>query len=188
MPPAGGLLGAHDLTARLEQWVADSRSEAVVAERARERWLRVQADESSTFAGVLLDLAERGGPVLVQGRAGRRHRGVITAVAADFCALRTPGGRDVLLAFGGISSVRPEARGTEAAGDRTVHADVSLAEILSLLAADRPRVLVLTQAADEGIAGELRRVGRDVVTIRLDGTPGASAVVAVAAIAEVSLV
>jgi hypothetical protein len=69
-----------------------------------------------------------------------------------------------------------------------VRADLGLAEMLSVLAAERPRVLVVTLASDEGVAGELRSVGRDVVTIRLDGDPQASAYVAVDAIAEVSLV
>jgi len=188
VPPEAGLLGGPDLTARLERWVAEARTADAAASRARERWLRVQADESSTFAGVLLDLAERGTPVVVHGPAGRRHRGVITAVATDFLALRTSGGRDVLLAYGGIASVRPDARGPGPVGDRVVRAELGLAEMLSVLAAERPRVLVVTTAdGDGGIAGELRGVGRDVMTLRLDGEPR-SAYVAVAAVAELALV
>jgi hypothetical protein len=60
--------------------------------------------------------------------------------------------------------------------------------MLSVLAADRPRVLIVTTADAEGVAGELRSVGRDVVTVRLDGDPRAGAYVAITAIAEVSLV
>jgi hypothetical protein len=69
-----------------------------------------------------------------------------------------------------------------------VHADLELAEMLSALVADRPRVLIVTAADSEGIAGELRSVGRDVVTMLLDGDPRASAYIAIAAIAEVSTV
>jgi hypothetical protein len=176
-----------DLSGRLERWLAEARSADAAATRARERWLRLQADESATFAGVLVDLAERRTPVVVAGVAGRRHRGTIVAVATDFCAVRTPSGRDVLLAFRGIASVRPDSRHA-ATGDRVVRADLGLPEMLSVLAAERPRVLVVTTAGDEGIAGELRSVGRDVVTISLDGDPKASAYVSVTAIAEVSLV
>jgi len=188
VPPGAGLLGGPDLTARLERWVADGRSADAAAARARQRWLQVQADESATFVGVLLDLAEQGSPVVIHGRGGRRHRGSIAAVAADFCAVRTSGDRDVLLSFAGIGSIRPDARGAGPTGDRAVRADLGLAEMLSVLAVDRPRVLIITTADAEGIAGELRTVGRDLVTIRLDGSSRASAYVAIAAIAEVSLV
>ena len=188
MPPGAGLLGGPDLAARLERWVADARSSDAAAARARERWLRLQADESATFAGVLIDLAERGTPVVIHGRGGRRHRGTIAAVAADFCALRTSGGRDVLLAYAGIGSVRPDSRSPGPSGDRVVQADLGMAEMLSVLAAERPRVLIVTTADAEGIAGELRSVGRDMVTVRLDGDPRAAAYVGITAIAEVSLV
>ena len=181
-------MGGPDLAARLERWVADARSADAAAARGRERWLRLQADESATFVGVLIDLAERQTPVVIYGRAGRRHRGSIAAVASDFCALRTSGGRDVLLAYAGIGSVRPDSRSAGPIGDRAVEAEIGLAEMLSVLAADRPRVLIVTAADDEGIAGELRSVGRDVVTVRLDGEPRAAAYVAISAIAEVSLV
>lgn len=182
------MLGAPDLIARIERWVADARSQDAAAARARERWLRQQADESATFAGVLMDLAERRTPVVIHGRGGRRHRGAIAAVCGDFCALRTSGGRDVLLTYGGISSVRPDSRAPAPSGDRIVHVDLTLAEMFSVLAAERPRVLIITNADAEGLAGELRAVGRDVVTVRLDGEPRASAFVAVSAVAEVSLV
>jgi hypothetical protein len=188
VPPAAGLLGGPDLAARLERWVADARSTDAAAARVRERWLRLQADESATFGGVLMDLAERGTPVVIHGRAARRHRGSISAVALDFCALRTSGARDVLLSFTGIGSVRPDSRSPDPIGDRVVRAEIGLAEMLSVLAADRPRVLILTAADANGVAGELRSVGRDVVTVRLDGEPRAAAYVAISAIAEVSLV
>ena len=60
--------------------------------------------------------------------------------------------------------------------------------MLSVLAADRPRVLIVTVADANGVAGELRSVGRDVVTLRLDGEPRATAYVAIGAIAELRLV
>jgi hypothetical protein len=182
------VLGAPDLIARIERWIAEARSNDAAAARARERWMRQQADESATFVGVLMDLAERRTPVVIHGRAGRRHRGTIVAVGMDFCAVRTSSGRDVLLAYSGIGSVRPDSRGSAPSGDRIVHVDLALSGMLSVLAADRPRVLVMTTADADGLAGELRSVGRDVVTLRLDGEPRASAYVAVDAVAEISLV
>jgi hypothetical protein len=182
-----GLLGGDDLIARLARWVSDARTDEAAAARARERWLVQVAEESATFSGVLLDLAERAAPAVVVGHGDRRHRGVVTAVAADFCILRTPAGRDVLVAFRGISSVRIDAGVGAPTGDRAVHVDVALAEALAALAGDRPRVLIVTAGGADGIAGELRAVGLDVATVRLDGDPAATAYVPIPSIVEVTL-
>jgi hypothetical protein len=182
----GRLLGG-DFVRRLDRWVADMRSDDAAAARARERWLFTQAQESSTFAGVLVDLAEQGATVSIEGRNARRHRGRIVVVAHDFCALRTQAGRDVLLSYAGIASVRPERRSVAPTGDRAVRLEATLDDALGILAEDRPRVLIVTLAGDNGMAGELRSVGRDVLTLRLDGDPAAPAFIAIAVIAEVSL-
>ena len=63
--------------------------------------------------------------------------------------------------------------------------DVGLAEALTVLAEDRPRVLVVTMADAEGLAGELRAVGADVLTLRLDGVGRPTAYVPIPSIAEV---
>jgi hypothetical protein len=181
------LLGGDDLLARLDRWVSDARSDEAAAARARERWLKQAAEESATFSGALVDLAERAAPVVVVVHGERRHHGVIAAVAADFCILRGPTGHDVLLAFAGIASVRIDAVTSPPTGDRVVHVDLGLAEALAALAADRPRVLVVTGAGTDGVAGELRAVGLDVLTVRLDGEPAANAYVPVPAIVEVTL-
>ena len=180
------LLGGDDLLARLDRWVSDARTDQAAAARTRERWLKQAAEESATFSGVLLDLAERGAAVVVGVRGERRHRGVIAAVAADFCVLRTPSGRDVLLAFAGVASVRIDAAGRAPTGDRAVHVELGFAEALAALAAERPRVLIVTTGA-EGVAGDLRAVGLDVVTVRLDGDRAANAYVPIPAIIEVTL-
>jgi hypothetical protein len=180
------LLGGDDLLARLDRWVSDARSDEAAAARTRERWLKQAAEESATFSGVLLDLAERAAPVVVGIRGERRHRGMIAAVAADFFVLRSPSGHDVLLALAGIASVRIDAAGPAPTGDRAVHVELGLAEALAALAAERPRVLLVTTGA-EGVAGELRAVGLDVVTVRLDGDRATDAYVPIPSIVEVTL-
>ncbi len=180
-------LGGPDLLGRLARWAGEAGADEAAAARARERWGLRSAEEDATFTGVLLDLAERGSPVVVAGRGGRRHRGVVRAVGADFVGLAGPDRGDVLLAFAGIASVRPEPRAAPAPGDRPVEVVLGLAEALAALAEDRPRVLVVTLADADGLAGELRSVGRDVVVLRLDGATRAPAYVPVAAIAEVRL-
>jgi hypothetical protein len=180
-------LGGPDLLGRLARWAREAAADEAVAARARERWLRRAAEEGATFAGVLLDLAERGSPVLVAGRAGRRHRGAVAAVGADFVGLRLADGGQVLLAVAGVASVRAEPRAAPAAGDRPVEVDIGLAEALAAVAEDRPRVLVVTLADADGLAGELRSVGRDVLVLRLDGPARATAYVPLAAVVEVRL-
>jgi hypothetical protein len=177
--------GRSDLLARLDAWVATAAVDEAAAARARERWLRQAAAEGASFAGVLLDLGERAAPVVVWGRAGRRHRGVLRAVGADFCGLRTAEGSDVLLTYAGIAAVRPEGRAEAVAGDRPVSLHVGVAEALTVLAEDRPRVLVVTMADADGLAGEMRAVGTDVLTLRLDGAGRPTAYVPIPSIAEV---
>lgn len=176
-----------DLADRLAAWAATARADEAALSRSREGFLRRTAAEDATFVGVLLDLAERGGPVLVVGSGDRRHRGTVRAVGADFIALRTPDARDVLLSHRSIGSVRPEARSAAATGDRGVDVPMGLAEALAVLAEDRPRVLVVSSAGGEGLSGELNAVGRDVVTMRLDGSERRIAYVPISNIAEVSI-
>lgn len=177
----------HGLLGRLATWAAEARADDLVAARTREGFLRRTAGEDATFAGVLLDLAERGSPVLVTLSGGRRHRGVVRAVGADFLGLVTAQGTHVLLAAGGVVSVRPEPRAATVAGDRAVEVAAGLAEVLAVVAEDRPRVLVTAVGDADGLAGELRSVGRDVLVLRLDGPDRATAYVRVANLVEVSV-
>jgi len=154
------------------------------AARARERWLRQQAGEEATLVGVLLDLAERGTAVVVESAGGRRQRATITAVAEDFCALRTDQGGDALVAYAGVDSVAP-LDDVASSGDRPRALDMTLIEAIAVMAAERPRVLVVARDGTSR-AGELTSVGRDVVTMRTDGTPR-HVYLPVSAIAEVAI-
>lgn len=179
-------LGGANLLGRLAAWAAEARVDEAAAARSRERWLRQVAGEEASFAGVLIDLAERGSPVVAAGVGGRRHRGVVVAVGSDFVALRTPVGRDVLLAVTAIGALRPEGGADASAGDRVVTVELDLAGALATLVPDRPRLLLVPRSGDDGVAGTLRAVGRDVVVLRTDGSPAATVYVPVGAIAEVS--
>src|SRR4051794_8469936 len=175
-----------DLVAQLTTWLAEQRVDAATTARSHERWLRQLSVEEGTFAGVLVDLAERGRAVVIQTTGDRRHRGVVRAVAEDFVALRTHQGTDVLLAYRGITSVRAGPDQPAVTGERTQPLDTTLAEALLALAGERLRVLVVTLDGT-GLAGELHAVGRDVLTMRLDGGGRSEVYVSVAALAEVSV-
>jgi hypothetical protein len=175
------------MSSALAAFVGEAQADAAADARSREAFLRRTAAEEGSFAGVLVDLAERGTPVLVAGAGGRRQRGTLAAVGADFVVLRDEDGEEVLLAHRGISSVTPEAGAAAVAGHRPVAVPVGLAEALAVLAEERPRVLLVTVGLDGGVAGELRTAGRDVLSVRLEGPDRRSVYVPLANVAEVRL-
>jgi hypothetical protein len=193
-----GLLG-EGIGARLERWAADARVEMAARRRARERWLRQQAQEEANFAGVLLDLGEKGVEVALHTRAGRVHRGRVGVVGADFVGLLPPrgalgapaggGAGEVLVALDGVSSVRLGAGDRPVTGDRVVASRLSLAEVITGLAAEREKIVLVLADRGETVAGTLQSVGQDVVVVRLDegSSPAraSTAYVLTATIAEV---
>ncbi|HLT70696.1 MAG TPA: hypothetical protein VKZ72_11050 [Acidimicrobiales bacterium] len=183
LPPP--LAGGGD---RFERWAAEARVEEAARARAREGWLRRQAEESATLAGVVADLQERGVPVTVHTRAGGRHTGAVRAVGADVVVVRTapgagPGG-DVLVPLAALTAVRAGPGTGPAVGDRRPGAGPTFTDLLVDLAADRAAVRVATVGGD-AVAGVLRAVGRDVLVV----TPasGGTAHVALGAVAEVAV-
>ena len=161
--------GAGDL----ERWAADARAREVADARVRERWLRAQAEEESSLAGVLLALAERREVVLLTTVSGRRHRGVVAGVGRDFAALATPAGPTTLVtlaAVGEVRAVRDGSRARPAATGAAGALGVRLADVLAQAAGQRPRVSV--QAGAAAVVGDLRAVGSDVLTVRADGEAG----------------
>jgi hypothetical protein len=182
---AGGLLG-DGLDARIDRWAADARVDEAARLRARERWLERQAQEGATVAGVLADVAERGAPVAVHVPGGRRHRGEVRAVGADFVALRSARA-DVIVALAAVTSVCTLPGEASSIGDRSIATSLRLVDVLGELAAEGASVVLATAGGDDPIAGALRSVGRDVVVVRVAGA-GAAAVTAyvpIAAIVEV---
>jgi hypothetical protein len=184
---AGALLGDR-LTVLLERWAQASRVDEAARQRARERWLRQAAEEGGTLLGVLADLAERGVPITVRTGGGRRHGGPVRAIGADFVALDTAVGGEVLVALAAISSVRAQLGAVPPTGDRTVRSGLALTDVLAGLAAERERVMVVSLDGGDAVTGTVRALGRDVVTVRVDGAaPATTAYLPLAAIGEVAL-
>jgi hypothetical protein len=189
-PPSDGLLEGdrtRSLAARLERWLADARAEGSADARARERWLHAAAEADATFSGVLLDLAERRAPVAVSTSAGRRHHGSVEVIGADFAALRTAGGAEVLLVLAAITSVRTAPLVGATVGERVVTTELRLMEVLAELTTERTRVLLVSADGRDAVAGELSAVGYDVVRLRTDADPPATAYLPAGSIAEVAL-
>ncbi|MGH9182312.1 MAG: hypothetical protein ACRDZ9_00545 [Acidimicrobiales bacterium] len=166
----------------------ESRAGERAAARQRERSLRWLAQEEASLEGTLVDLAERGSAVTVRSGAGPAHHGWVLGVGGDFCVVRGESGAHVYLRLDAVTTVRPRA-GTAhppATGTRRPPADRLLLEVLGRVVADRPRVGVVTRGG-EAVAGELRSVGADVLTVALDGDPPSLCYVAGGAIAAVTV-
>ncbi len=139
------------------------------------------------MAGVLLAFAERRETVVAVTVGGRRYRGVVTGVGVDFVAIEAEGGATTLLALSGLGDVRvAEGRPrvtTTGEGSGPGELGVRLGEVLAQAAGQRPRILVHAGAAS--VVGDLRAVGRDVLTLQTDGAAGA-VYVGLASLSEVS--
>lgn len=189
-PESGGAGGIDAFLADLARWTADTRAEEAAGSRVRERWLRQQAAEDARFAGVLVDLAEQGAGVAVRTTAGRTVHGRLAAVARDFCVLRHDAGMATFLTFSAMAAVRPEPghRSGDADSARLSASALGLADVLARLAPERHRVRVVVDGGGEALAGELRSVGADVATVRLDGDPPATVYLQLGAVREVALI
>ncbi|MDQ1404270.1 MAG: hypothetical protein QOG03_2586 [Actinomycetota bacterium] len=177
-----------DLLADLARWTSDQQIDEAAKARTRERWLRQQAEEDARFAGLVLDLAERGDHVVVRGASGRMYRGEIAGVGRDFIVVRTASGsRAALLTFDAVTTIRPEPGLTTPAAnsERDASLAATLADVLGGLVADRPRLQVI--AGGDALAGELRAVGHDVASLRLDTNPPATVYVRLGPVVEVVL-
>jgi hypothetical protein len=186
LPDPAGLLGGDRLLEGLERWVADGRVDESARARSRERWLRQAAEEDASLAGVLNDLAERRVSVSISMAGGRRHVGTVTAIGADFVALRLGTGGHSLLAVAALAVVRSTPAVGAAVGGQPVRTSLDLARALAGLAAERERAMLVTADGSDAVSGELRSVGRDVVVVRTDGERRSTAYVAISSIAEVT--
>lgn len=176
-----------DLSSALERFVADATVDEAARSRSLERSLHQQAREDASFTGVLLDLAERGRPIVLSTSGGRRHRGVVRTVAMDFCILRTDTGIDQLVSYRALGTIRPLPLEAETVGDRPATLDLDLTDALTSLSDDRPRLRIGLIGDPDPHIGQLRSVGRDVITLRMDGDPPPTAYVQVALIAELAI-
>lgn len=165
--PSSVSLTPGDPLARLATWMASGRVHEAARSRARQRWLQRQADEESTFLGMLIDLAERRRSVLVSTTGTHHFRGTLRAVGADFVVVREQGLGEVVLPLRSVASVRPNPGDPGAAGDRPLTVELVLSDTLVELSADYPDVMV--GAGGDELRGTLRAAGIDVLSVVVDG-------------------
>lgn len=148
------------LMGRIGEWRDDADAAASALARSRRYWLRRQAAEATTLAGVLLALGEREVPVTI-GTAGGRHRGTISSVTRALCTLENQGAR-VLIPLAAVTTI--DSGVVEINDDRTPAAATDLPAVLAGLAPERPAIVVQLSDGSE-VRGALVVVGSDVVGI-----------------------
>jgi hypothetical protein len=156
-----------ELVAAFARWAADQRAVSAAGSRSRERSLREQAAASATWAGTLVDLAERGAPVTaVVGH--QRRSGRIVGVGRDFFVLDTRSIRSALIVLSAVDAVWPDQTASPLpASDRNGAIDLTLMMALALLAEERAPVCLITTSGTES-AGNLLAAGEDVLTVRTE--------------------
>ena len=185
--PGDGLLG------EIARWVASERVARAAAERSRARSLAAQSVATATWAGVLVDLAERAAPVSV-AVTGARISGRMVGVARDFCVVELGDGRPAVIRLDAITEVStsagpggpgsggpgsrapgsrglgsggPGAGGSAPGGSRRPAASVSMVDVLEAAAAEASPVSLHTPSGM--VNGDLVALGQDVVTLRDPG-------------------
>lgn len=179
------------LLEELARWSALERAGETAAGRMREGWLRRQATEEATWAGLAADLAERRAKVAVHVAGGQIHRGRLVASGVDFILLLVGDeSRPVplVLTLAGVTALR-RPTGDAPLGPaerRTSERLPTFASLLARLSGGRPRVRVVLFGS-ETVVGDLDAVGDDVAVVRLLDGQGPVAYLRLAAVAEVSL-
>lgn len=193
MTPSSGALDpiadAGDPFAGILEGIADARVDDAASARERAQWVTRRAEEDATFAGALVDLAERHAPVRLQLRGGREIVGTPLAMGRDCVAVATAAGQ-AFVRLVHLSAIRSGPRqgfvpsgtpvGTPHPITRTLH------DVVCDATAERLEVHVLL---DDGrdVRGTLRAMGVDVLTLREINAPEATVLVSFDAVAAVTL-
>lgn len=171
-----------DSGGRLHRWLADVRADDARLARRREQWLLRQQEESASFVGALVDLADAATEVVVETSA-RRHTGRLTGVGLDMLVIRDDS-RWALVPMSSVLAVRTVGRTRATTGDRSSPLDTTFGEVLLELVAERDRVMV-TLLSGERLTGRLTSVGTDVTTLLLDGDTEATATIRLSGVNDI---
>lgn len=186
----------------IDRWAAEARAREAAQARVRKRWLRAQAEEGTSWQGVLSGLVERRAAVTAATVGGHTLAGRLAAIGADFVEIDTGGDRRTLVALRAVAWLRPApvtgregVRAGLPADDRSATdgetreggdspGEVALVDVLAHAVAHRPRVSLAAPAGT--LTGELRAVGVDVVAVEVASSPPGLVYVPVASIYEIS--
>jgi hypothetical protein len=168
-----------------DAWVGELRVDSAIRARSRAGWLQRQSDEEATLLGVLVELGQRGRPVLIDVCTGRRHRATIESVGSDYLAVRTATDARHLVAVAAVVSVRPLPGEAPVGGEQPSGPRGALADAMASLLGTGI-VVALWPRTGEPLRGAVVSAGPDVIGLDLDAGGGV-AYVALASLAEVSV-
>jgi hypothetical protein len=186
--------GANPTDDALAGFAAAARLDEAVSARRRERWLRQQASEETTFHGTCWSLAEAGRTVVVTTRSGRTRVGRLRVVGEDFVSLQDARRHEHLLPLASVNTLAATSTGwsgPDAPTGRPRRPGVRMSEALASLAGDRPLVQVTCEGRAAVLTGELTGAGSDVLVLDPgagpNGGPQPAVYVRLSSVAELSL-
>jgi hypothetical protein len=179
----GGPAAGDRLLADLLEWAATERARRSAAERARTRALVDQSAAGATWAGLLVDLAERSAEVNLTLPGGRLS-GRVVGVGSDFCVLDRTGRPPALVVLHAITLLSGAGGSPSPGGHRTPPVAMSLADALEALAGDRTPLTV--HHGQDRVNATLVGLAVDFITLRADGDVGTTGAVLHVRLAAVS--
>jgi hypothetical protein len=168
--------------ASLERLIGELRTEDAARSRARVGAIHAHAAEEATLTGVLADLLERGGQVLVTITNGRRHRGEVLVVGPDALVLRVGQREWLVTRLAAVASVKLVG-GDPVHGEGMPTTASSFGRLLS--AAAQPGEWMRVSVGGEAFGGNVIAVSDEVAVLKLDN--GDVTYVNLDAVEEVSL-
>jgi hypothetical protein len=165
-----------ELTALVDTGVADAAND----ERNAIRWSSTINEETATWIGTWLNLAETEELVSFSTCVGSRHTLKIAMVGSDVVVGTEASGSTIFVALSAVETLQISTR-RPAAGDREVDG-IGMQSLLFQIAGERPEVSVRTFSGSM-LTGVLLNVGADVLSIRSE--TGAVTALPISRVAEV---
>lgn len=183
------LARALDDAGALREWSAEVRIDDARSSRTRQRWHEQLASETSTLAGLLVDLYESSTPARIATTVGREHAGYISALGSNFVEVASADRPNVLIQTSLIASVQLTGtpRQIGAVGGRPLPERPAFAGALAELAANRAKVRLVAQHDGVVRSGELVAAGDGIVTLQLDTPANQTLIITINNISEITI-
>jgi hypothetical protein len=165
--PATPEAATPDFDESLGELIDDDRRDRARGDLRDRDLQRTMQRDTATFSGILRDLAEQQLSVVLEHAEGR-IAGRIVTLATDHVVLESRGsGERAFVRLSAVITLAPEVGvlPPDSVGRREVAHDWTLRDALAEAADERPDVLLVLAGRSQLLAGQLRAVGEDVLTL-----------------------